>query len=95
MDAMHEMLYVELRQSEKEVLQSLQQKDRNHPLQAILEEELEDIRSAITKVENGNYGLCEISGELIPEKLLNVIPTLKSVHDIGQCKTFCRKPLYF
>jgi RNA polymerase-binding transcription factor DksA len=95
MNALQEMLYEELRQSEQEVLQSLEQKDRNHRLIKILEEELEDIRSALQKVKNGNYGLCEISGEFIPVEFLKLIPTLKSVHDLGNFKTFFRKPLYF
>ena len=95
MDALHEMLYDELRQTEQEVLQSLQNKDANHRLKSILEEELEDIQSAIRKVKNGNYGLCEFSGELIPEELLKSVPTLKSVHDLGNFKSFYRKPLYF
>jgi RNA polymerase-binding transcription factor DksA len=95
MDALHEMLYEELRLTEQEVLWSLKQKVRNHQLKAILEEELDDIRSALNKVQNGNYGLCEISGELIPGEWLKLVPTLKSVHDLGKFKSFFRKPLYF
>jgi RNA polymerase-binding transcription factor DksA len=95
MDALHEMLYEELRQTEQEVLQSLQKKDRNHRLKSILEEELEDIQSALKKVKNGNFGVCEFSGELIPEELLRIVPTIKSVDDLGNFKGFYRKPLYF
>jgi RNA polymerase-binding transcription factor DksA len=95
MNALHEMLYEELRQTEQEVMQSLQKKDRNHRLKSILQEELEDIQLAIKKVKNGKYGLCELSGELLPEELLKIVPTIKSVQDFGNFKTFCRKPLYF
>jgi RNA polymerase-binding transcription factor DksA len=95
MNALHEMLYEELRQSEQEVLQSLQKKDKNHCLKSILEEELEDIQLALKKVKSGNYGMCELSGELIPEEFLKIVPTIKSVQDLGNVKTFCRKPLYF
>ncbi|MDP4105519.1 MAG: TraR/DksA C4-type zinc finger protein [Bacillota bacterium] len=95
MDALHEMLYEELRQTEQEVLQSLQKKDANHRLKSILEAELDDIQSAIKKVNNGSYGLCEFSGDLIPEELLKIVPTIKSIEDLGNFKTFYRKPLYF
>jgi RNA polymerase-binding transcription factor DksA len=95
MDALYKMLCEELRLSEQEVIQSLKHKGCEHQLKTILEEELEDIRAALTKVKNGNYGLCEISGELIPGELLKAVPTLKTLEDFGYFKTYYRKPLYF
>lgn len=95
MEALHEMLYEELRQSEQEILQSLKRKDRNHQLKSILEEELKDIRSAIDKVMKGNYGLCEMSGEFIPREILKSVPTIKTMNDLDHFKNFFRKPLYF
>ncbi|MCQ6279734.1 hypothetical protein [Bacillus sp. EB600] len=95
MDAMHEMLYEELRQSEKEVLHSLEKKNHDQQLTLIFEEELADIRSAIEKVKNGNFGLCEISGELIPGELLKSLPTLKSINDLSNLENYYRKPLHF
>ncbi len=95
MDAMHEMLYEELRQSEQEVLHSLEKKNHDQQLTLIFEEELADIRSAIDKVKNGNFGLCEISGDLIPDELLILVPTLKSVDDFSNLEIYYRKPLHF
>jgi RNA polymerase-binding transcription factor DksA len=95
MDAMHEMLYEELRQSEQEVLHSLEKKNHDQQLTLIFEEELADIRSAIDKVKNGNFGLCEISGELIPDELLKLVPTLKSLNDFSNLEIYYRKPLHF
>jgi RNA polymerase-binding transcription factor DksA len=95
MDAMHEMLYEELRQSEQEVLHSLEKKNHDQQLTLIFEEELADIRSAIDKVKNGNFGLCEISGELIPGELLKLVPTLKSLNDFSNLEIYYRKPLHF
>lgn len=92
---MHEMLYEELRQSEKEILQALQTKDRHKGLQAIFEEELADVQAAIKKVETGNFGFCEISGEIIPENLMKLIPTLKSVNDISNLESFYKKTIHF
>lgn len=92
---MHGMLYEELRQSEKEILHSLQKKHPDNQLMLWLEEELADIRLAIKKVENGNFGLCEISGEIIPEKLLELVPTIKSLSDVSKMDSFYRKSIHF
>lgn len=92
---MPEMLYEELRQSEKEILQSLQKKDEHHYLTPILVDELADIRSALKKVEDGNFGLCEISGEIIPINLINQIPTIKTVNDVSHLESFYRKPILY
>ncbi len=39
--------------------------------------ELDEIDHALEKIEAGNYGVCEVSGELIPEGRLKVIPTAR------------------
>lgn len=94
MDALQEMLYKELRQAEQEVFHSLQKKNCNHKIKPILVEELNDLRTALKKIENGKYGLCEISGELIPSELLHIMPTLKSTNDLRNLEAYCRKPLH-
>jgi RNA polymerase-binding transcription factor DksA len=92
---MHELLFEELRQFELEIVQSLQKKKWNSQLKTILEAELADIRLALNKVENGKFGLCELSGEFIPENLLKLIPTIKSVKDVNVMDTFYRKPIQY
>ncbi len=92
---MHKMLLEELRQSEEEILQSLQKIDSNIQIKGILEDELADIRLALQKAANGNYGLCEISGEMIPADLLKLIPTIKTVNDVSNLESFYRKPIQF
>lgn len=94
MNALQEMILEELRQTEQETVKSLQAKDRHDRLKPILEAELNDIRSALEKMKNGNFGMCEISGELIPENCLKVIPTIKTVNDFPKLNRFYRKPIH-
>ena len=56
-----------------------------------IEGELDDIETALKKLESGTYGTCEISGELIPEHLLSMVPTLKSIEDCKMMSYFFRK----
>lgn len=94
MNATEEKLYVELRQTEQEILVSLTQRQKNDWLKSILEEELTDIRLAIDKVENGCYGQCELSGELFPEEFLKIMPTAKTRDDFQKVGSFYRKPIH-
>lgn len=93
MKANEEMLYVELRQAEQEIMASLKQGKKEIWLKDTLEEELADIRSALRKVETGNFGRCEISGELFPSDLLLIMPTVRSKKDIQKMSLFYRKPI--
>lgn len=93
MNATQEKLFLELRQTQAEIEASLKTKQRTDWMTPILKEELADICSAMEKIKNGSYGLCEISGELIPEDLLRSIPTLKSTSDSEKLHSFYKIPL--
>lgn len=93
MNALFERLYLELRQSELEIKESLQKRQEKDWLKPILEDELADIVSTISKIEKGKFGQCEISGELIPDKVLKNIPTLKSINDFRGMDSFYRKSI--
>ncbi len=45
---------------------------------ASLETEYRDIKRALRKIQNGTYGICEISGELIDEARLEAKPTART-----------------
>ncbi|MFK9092352.1 hypothetical protein [Bacillus salipaludis] len=85
---------MELRQTKEEIEFSLKNKQKKNWLTSILEEELKDINAAIQKFEDGNFGQCEISGEFLPEDLLNMIPTLKSIKDSEDLESYCKKTIY-
>ncbi|WP_160720112.1 hypothetical protein [Bacillus sp. USDA818B3_A] len=93
MNAMQEKLFLELRQTKEEIEDSLKKKSKQSWLTGILKAELADINTAIQKFENGNFGQCEISGELIPEDLLNMLPTMRSIKDHDELEYYYKKPL--
>ncbi|MEH7305926.1 hypothetical protein [Neobacillus drentensis] len=94
MNATQEQLFLELRHTKDEIEFSLKNKQKPTWFTAVLEEELLDINTAIQKLKNGNFGLCEISGELLPNELLNMIPTLKTVKDSQYLMNYYKKPIY-
>ncbi|MFL6559725.1 MAG: hypothetical protein ACJ8MO_26875 [Bacillus sp. (in: firmicutes)] len=94
MNATQEQLFLELRHTKEEIEYSLRRNQKKAWFIAVLEEELSDINTAIQKLENGNFGQCEISGELLPNELLKIIPTLKSVKDSEYLSNFYKKPIY-
>ncbi|MEH7353038.1 hypothetical protein V7150_05595 [Neobacillus drentensis] len=94
MNAMQEQLFLELRQTQAEIEKSLKNQQKQAWLTSILEEELEDVDTALRKFKAGNFGKCEISGEMMPDYLLKMIPTLKSIKDSEDLETYCKKPIY-
>jgi hypothetical protein len=94
MEAFEQKLYLELRKSRTELMMQLSNSKGSPLVKPFIEEELRDINSAIEKLENGTYGKCEISGELLPYDLLEMVPTLKTVDDCGKLERYLCKPLY-
>jgi RNA polymerase-binding transcription factor DksA len=92
MNAMQEELFWELRKTQLEILKSLKNKQKNEWIVTVLEDELADITTAIQKLEEGNFGQCESSGEPIPENLLKIMPTIKTSRDTEILEYFYRKP---
>ncbi|WP_066318279.1 hypothetical protein [Bacillus sp. FJAT-29814] len=93
MNAMQEKLFIELRQTKTEIEHSLKTKSKQDWLTKILEEELEDIDHAIQKIQAGKFGECEISGELLPEELIQLMPTIRSKKDSDLLDQYCKIPI--
>jgi RNA polymerase-binding transcription factor DksA len=93
MNALQEKLFLELRQTKSEIESALKIRVKDDWLRAILKEELIDITNALEKIESGTYGQCEVSGELIPYDLLEVIPTVKSINDMKKLESFRKKTI--
>ncbi|KAB2335343.1 hypothetical protein [Bacillus mesophilum] len=94
MDANINDLYSELRNTRQELLERLMNGTSNPIIKPILLEELHDVERTIAKLEQGNYGMCELSGELLPTELLKEIPTLQSKDDYTSLGKFYRKALF-
>lgn len=84
MDQQQNEIYSELRKTKQELLETLELGSCSPLIKPFIEDELKDIEAAIQKLKNGTFGTCEISGEFIPNDLLTLVPTLKSIDD---CKT--------
>jgi RNA polymerase-binding transcription factor DksA len=94
MNDLVEGLYLELRQSEQEIKESLRNRRSKDWLSSILVAELQDINFTIRKMEKGNFGQSEISGELLPKEILKTIPTIKSMNDLRNMDLYFRKPIH-
>lgn len=51
--------------------------DDNRALEKTLEERLRDVLDALEKIRQGTYGVCEETGEDIPEDRLEALPTAR------------------
>lgn len=94
MNANERKLYLELRTMRKELLERIEKKDDSSPIMPIIKEELQDIEETLTKIENGQFGLCEISGEFIPKDVLLMMPTIRTMHDVNKMEQYFCKPIY-
>ena len=60
------------------------EKDHSEKEKMILhhvKEDYQDVQLALSKIENGTYGICEDTGETIPLEKLNILPTARSISD--------------
>jgi RNA polymerase-binding transcription factor DksA len=94
MEANLKKLYSELRKTKKELVDRLENRSCSSKIQLLISDELHDVDWAISKINAGTYGTCELSGELIPMEILEVIPTLKSIREVEEMGEFCRKSIY-
>lgn len=93
MEANLTKLYTELRKTSDELLTRMSMNNGSQEIEAILKEELKDIEIAMKKIKTGEFGKCEMSGEMIPTKVLEMMPTIKTIKDIEGLNSFFRKPL--
>nr|WP_048719124.1 hypothetical protein [Bacillus sp. MB2021] len=88
-----EKLYTELRITQIELATTLRVK-RDSKINKYIEEELKDVEETMQKLENGNFGMCEMSGELLPVDLLEMIPTIRTKEDINSIQSYYRKSIH-
>ncbi|CAM3747162.1 hypothetical protein [Mesobacillus thioparans] len=87
-------IYSELRETRTELLTYLNYGQKDERILQFIKDELRDIESALEKMDNGEYGKCEISGEYLPYEFLQTIPTARSAGELEQIEQYCRKPIY-
>jgi len=57
---------------------NIEEYETNTAILKQLETQLLDVNDALKKIEDGNYGLCEVSGEVIDEGRLNANPAART-----------------
>lgn len=87
-------IYNELRETRTELLAYLKHGQKDERILQYIVDELNDIETALEKMEFGEYGKCEISGEYLPYEFLQSIPTARSTSEFEQIEQYCRKPIY-
>jgi YteA family regulatory protein len=60
---------------------ALYEREKDLALRRQLEEELRDVNQALQKMEEGTYGICEVTGEPIPIERLHAIPTARTTRE--------------
>lgn len=94
MDAKAETLYSELRKTRMELIERLEDENASPLVKPMIKEELLDVEDTLNKIELGLFGRCEISGELIPEELLTMVPTIKYLNDYQKIDGYFRKGIF-
>lgn len=63
---------------ENEVADVLEEYEEHKAILAQLEKQLNEVQSALLKIEQGTYGVCEISGETIERERLEANPSART-----------------
>ncbi|HET7522151.1 MAG TPA: TraR/DksA C4-type zinc finger protein [Bacillales bacterium] len=58
------------------------EREKDFALRQQVEEELRDVNLALKKMEDGTYGICEVTGQPIPLERLRAIPTARTVLEV-------------
>jgi DnaK suppressor protein len=63
---------------EDEVANEIETLDENSSVLNKLEAQYNDVKDALEKIKKGTYGICEVSGEDIPEERLEANPAART-----------------
>nr|WP_206696987.1 hypothetical protein [Bacillus licheniformis] len=58
-----------------------------------VKEELQDVLLALSKIENGTYGICEETNQAIPLAKMTILPTARTANDFLYHAQFEKKTL--
>jgi RNA polymerase-binding transcription factor DksA len=92
MKVFEKKLYEDLRDFERELENKLRNDLVHQKIRKYVEAELKDVQSTLQKLECGQFGKCEMSGELMPYDLLYEVPIAKSINDFDDMKHYLKKP---
>ncbi|WP_243289950.1 hypothetical protein [Bacillus sp. FJAT-47783] len=80
----------------KKELQTCLMEQHNLPLsiRAMMNDELMDVERALWKLQNGQFGICEKTSQLIPFDKLHLLPTARTVDDFSLQRFFEKREVY-
>lgn len=70
---------------------ALYEREKDIALKQHMEEELSDINVALEKIENGTYGICEVTGQQIPKERLDALPTARTIKEASKNQMISEK----
>jgi RNA polymerase-binding transcription factor DksA len=73
--------YIDYGDDEEDNVQEVAESTVNQTLSDTLEKKFRDVQSALKRIDEGVYGICKFTGELIPEDRLRARPTSSSSVD--------------
>lgn len=71
----------------------LYEREKDIALHENIQRELEDVNYALEKLENGTYGICEVTGKQIPLERLEANPTARTVVEHSKGKVTNHRPV--
>lgn len=63
---------------ENEVADKMEELEENKSILSQLEPQLNEVKAALKRIEDGTYGICEISGEQIEKERLEAYPSART-----------------
>ncbi len=63
---------------ENEVADKMEELEENKSILNQLEPQLNEVKAALKRIDDGNYGVCEISGDLIERERLEANPSART-----------------
>lgn len=88
-------LYMELREMRHELLNGLKEKKGRESLIPLMKAEINDINRALQKLEEGKYGICEVTGKEIEKDLLMAIPLMQSITEVEEISKYLHKAISY
>lgn len=72
----------------------MEQHDLPPSIRAVMKDELMDVERALWKLQNGQFGICEKTSQLIPFNKLHILPTARTVEDFSFQSFFEKREVY-
>lgn len=87
-------IYFELLAMKEDLEERLMSQPLSPYVKQMAEEELIDLMATIKKIEDGEFGVCEETGNEIPPELLSFQPNVRSISEVNSLLKYFKKPVF-